>query len=64
MTKIALLIYVIASPTLAGILMVAALVINSSSTPLLLAGIITGFVIAIPISWYVAKLINAQTSKA
>ena len=64
MTKIALMIYIIASPTLAGIFMVAALVINSSSTPLLLAGIIAGFVIAIPISWYVAKLINAQTSKA
>ncbi len=63
MTKIALLIYVIASPTLAGILMVAALVINSSSTALLLAGIVTGFVIAVPISWLVAKQINAQTSK-
>ena len=63
MTKIALLIYVIASPTLAGILMVAALVINSSSKALLLAGIVTGFVIAVPISWLVAKQINAQTSK-
>ena len=62
MMKLALLIYVLAGPTLAGILMTVALAARMPNSTMLWL-VATGFVIAIPIAWYVAKIINDLTAK-
>ena len=62
MMKLALLIYVLAGPTLAGALMTVALAARLPNSTMLLL-VAAGFVVAIPIAWYVAKVINDLTSK-
>ena len=60
MLKMFLLIYILAGPTLAGMLMTFALAARlSNSTMLLLTAI--GAVVAIPIAWVVARMINERT---
>ena len=49
-------IYLLAGPTLGGILMIVALVMRTSNAVMLWL-IAAGFIIAIPISWVVAKMI-------
>ena len=62
MMKLFLLIYIIASPTLAGILMTVALAARMSNT--VMYGLIAaGFIIAIPVAWFVAKAIDNMTAK-
>lgn len=60
MLRMFLLMYVLAGPTLAGILMIVALVLRTSNAVMLWL-IAAGFVLAIPVSWYVAKLILERT---
>ncbi len=62
MMKLFLLIYIIASPTLAGILMTVALAARMSNTTMYWL-IAAGFVIAIPVAWFVAKAIDSMTAK-
>jgi len=60
MLKMFLLIYVLAGPTLAGIMMTFALAARlPNNTMLLLTAI--GAVIAIPVAWIVAKMIVEKT---
>ena len=60
MLKMFLLIYVLAGPTLAGIMMTFALAARlPNSTMLLLTAI--GAVVAIPVAWIVAKMIVEKT---
>lgn len=56
MGKLALLVYVIAAPTIAGALMVAALVAGLPTKTMIVATLI-GFVLAIPIALTVGKKI-------
>ena len=61
MLKMFLLIYLLAGPTLAGILMIIALVMRLSNS-VMLGMIAGGFIIAIPVAWYVGKIIYERTS--
>ena len=60
MLKMFLLIYILAGPTLAGIMMTIALAARmNTSTMLVLTAI--GAVVAIPVAWVVAKMIIEKT---
>lgn len=60
MLKMFLLMYILAGPTLAGILMTVALAMRlDNSTMLILTAL--GAVIALPIAWFVAKAIVENT---
>jgi len=61
MMKLFLLIYVIASPTLAGILMTFALAARLPNSTMYIL-IAAGFILALPVAWFVAKAINNQTA--
>lgn len=52
------IIYALAGPTLAGILITAALVMNMFTIQAMIVTAAIGFVVALPVSWYVAKMIN------
>lgn len=58
MNRLNLLIYTIASPTLAGAGVVAALVQPDYSAKMMIIGAAVGALIAIPVAWYVAKQIS------
>ena len=60
MLKLFLLIYILAGPTLAGIPMIFALAAGLSKT-IMFALIAIGFIVAIPVAWYVAKAIMERT---
>ncbi len=59
MTKIALLIYIIVAPTLAGIAMVAVLVIGADTGNPVIASVLVGALVAIPVAWLIAKKLSA-----
>lgn len=52
------IIYSLAGPTLAGILITAALTMNMFTTNAMIASAVIGFIVALPIAWYVAKMIR------
>lgn len=58
MSKLAIMIFVIASPTLAGIAMVAALVLGFTGAKGILVAVAVGAIAAIPVSIMVAKQIG------
>ena len=60
MLKMFLLIYILAGPTLAGILMTVALVLRLDNAAMLWL-VAAGAVIAIPVAWVVAKMIVEKT---
>lgn len=55
------IIYALAGPTLAGILITAALTMNLFETKMMIYAAVIGFVAALPIAWIVAKQINENT---
>lgn len=59
MTRLFGIIYALVGPTLAGILFTGVLTMNmmAGSKPLIWAAVI-GFVVALPVSWIVAKQIS------
>ncbi|MBI1218557.1 MAG: CTP synthetase [Rhodobacteraceae bacterium] len=58
MTRLTMLLFSIVSTTLMGVLIVAALVTgNDTLRPILIAAAV-GFVVAIPVSWQIAKAIS------
>ena len=59
MNKIALMIYVIAAPTLAGIAMVVVLTLGADTGNPIMISVLVGALIAIPVAWLVAKKLNA-----
>jgi len=60
MLKMFLLIYILAGPTLAGIPMIFALAAGLSKQ-VMFTLIAIGFIVAIPVSWLVAKAIIKKT---
>jgi urea transporter len=52
------IIYSLAGPTLAGILITAALTMNMFTSRAMIASAVIGSIVALPISWFVAKQIN------
>ncbi len=64
MSKLALMIFIIASPTLAGIAMVAALVLGFTAAKGIVIAVVIGAIIALPVSIIVAKQIGNQTKSA
>lgn len=59
MTKIALMIYVIVAPTLAGMAMVVVLTIGADTSNPIMLSVLAGAVVAIPASWMIAKQLNS-----
>ncbi|GEM_PF-2414691 len=60
MLKLFLLIYILAGPTLAGILMTVGLAMRlDNSTMLMMTA--AGAIIALPVAWFVAKAILEKT---
>ncbi len=58
MSRLFGIIYALAGPTLAGILITAALVMNMFTTKAMIYAAVIGFVVALPVSWIVAKQIT------
>mgnify|MGYP003590707659 CR=1 FL=1 len=54
------IIYALAGPTLAGVLIIAALTMNMFDVKSMLAAAAIGFVVAIPAAWLVARQIVAN----
>jgi hypothetical protein len=52
------IIYALAGPTLAGILITAALTMNMADTHSLTVAALFGFLTALPASWFVARQIS------
>ncbi len=52
------IIYALAGPTLAGILITAALTMNKFDTMSMIYAAAAGFIVAIPAAWIVAKQIS------
>jgi hypothetical protein len=63
MFKLAVLLFIMAAPTLAGLLLIAALTMPSigvAESTMVLAAVIAGAVIAVPVSWKVARDLTRQ----
>ncbi|MEX1660969.1 hypothetical protein AB4874_04795 [Thioclava sp. 15-R06ZXC-3] len=52
------IIYSLAGPTLAGILIIAALTMNMFTSRAIIASAVIGFIVALPIAWFVSKQID------
>lgn len=57
MTRLMMILFSMASVTLMGIGIVFALTIGRVDAPAIIAAAVVGFVLAIPVSWFVAKQI-------
>lgn len=55
MLRLTSIMYALAGPTLAGILITAALVMGKFDTKSMIIAAAIGFIVAIPVSWVVAK---------
>ncbi len=58
MFRVALLIYTIASATLAGIFIVAVLTMGLDTTKPIVYAAVAGFLLAMPVTWIVARKIS------
>ena len=58
MTKLIAMMYVIIAPTLAGIAMVVVLAMGLDTANPVVWSVIIGALVAIPVSWIVAKKLN------
>ena len=58
MLRLTGIMYALAGPTLAGILITAALVMGMFDTKSMIVAAGVGFIAALPISWVVAKMVN------
>ena len=52
------IIYSLAGPTLAGILITAALTMNMFTPRAMIASALIGFLVALPVAWFVSKQIR------
>lgn len=55
MSWLVIVLHLFIGSTLAGSLIIAALVMNAGTIPMLLGAAVLGYVIAVPISWVLAK---------
>jgi putative flippase GtrA len=60
-SKLVTLVYVMAAPTLAGVIVTALLTVGMTGRYQILAGAIAGFVVAIPVAFIVGKQIANRT---
>jgi hypothetical protein len=58
MSRLAMVLFSMASVSLAGVLVVAALVTGHEDARSILIAAVVGFVLAIPVSWWIAKQIE------
>jgi len=58
--KLAFLVYVMAAPVMAGILVTVVLTMRGSTTQMIIYAAIAGFVAAIPTAWLVARSLAAN----
>lgn len=58
MTRLFGIMYALAGPTLAGVLIVAALTMGMYDTKSMIYAAVVGFVAALPVAWIVAKKVN------
>jgi hypothetical protein len=58
MTRLFGIIYALAGPTLAGVLITAALTMNMVDSKTMIYAAVIGFIAALPLSWIVAAKIN------
>ncbi len=58
MLKLVAVIYIVSGATLAGIFMIAALVAGYDSAKPIIYAVTIGFLVALPVTWLVAKKIN------
>ncbi len=58
MFRLALILYAVIGTSLAGILMVAALTTGYDTTQPIIISAAIGFVLGLPVTWYVAKAIS------
>ncbi|MCK8465357.1 CTP synthetase [Aliiroseovarius sp. S1339] len=58
MFRLAAVIYILLSATLAGIFIVAALTVGMDTAQPIIYAAVAGFAVALPVSWIVAKQIN------
>lgn len=58
MIRLMSIIYALAGPTLAGIFMTAALTMNRVDPMSIIVTVAAGFLLALPISWFVAKRLS------
>jgi hypothetical protein len=61
MNKIALLVYVMAAPTLAGMIVTAMLTAGTTGRYQIPIGALIGFVVAVPVAWSVGRQIARRT---
>ena len=59
MNKIAIMIYIIAAPTIAGMALTAALTVGADTGNPIIISVVAGALLAIPVAWYVAKKLKA-----
>lgn len=64
MLKILGAIYILAAPTIMGILIVALLTMNMFESRMIIMAAIAGALIAMPVSWYISRQILALTKGA
>ncbi|MCB1424518.1 MAG: hypothetical protein R3D65_13745 [Zhengella sp.] len=64
MLKILGAIYILAAPTIMGVLIVALLTMNMFESQKIIMAAIAGAVIAMPVSWFVSRQILALTKGA
>ncbi|RJX65478.1 CTP synthetase [Tsuneonella suprasediminis] len=62
MIRLALILHFIVATVLMGVAITALLVINKSDPTSLLLGALGGFVVAMPVSWAVARAITRSTA--
>lgn len=53
-----IILHIFIGSTIAGSLIIAALVIGQDSVPALVGAAVAGFVVAVPVSWLLAKQLN------
>ncbi|MBE1292069.1 MAG: CTP synthetase [Shimia sp.] len=64
MLRLALMLHIFIGSTLAGVGVIATLVMGGNSGLMMLAAALAGFVVAFPVSWKVAQALYARPSKS
>ncbi len=60
MLKLAAVLYAVAGTTMAGILMIVALVMGYDDARGIITAVAVGFVLGLPVAWFVASKINPE----
>ena len=58
--RLAIILYIMAAPTLAGAAVTAVLTMRGFTTQMLVGAAVAGFLVALPVAWLAAKNITAK----